>query len=76
MHIEPHHTVEQLQRHARDESRVRVALRIRLVFWALQGRTAGEIATLADLSLRQVQAWVCRYNREGLIDRDEGESPR
>lgn len=66
MHIEPHHPVEQLQRHTRDESRASVALRIRLIVWALQGRTAGEIATLADLSLRQVQAWVCRYNREGL----------
>jgi transposase len=66
MHIEPRHTVEQLQRHARDESRASVALRIRLIVWALQGRTAGEIATLTDLSLRQVQAWVCRYNREGL----------
>lgn len=66
MHVEPHQTLEQLQRQARGEARAKISLRIRVIIWALQGRTAGEIAKLTELSLRQVQTWVGRYNREGL----------
>ena len=36
MRVEAHHTLEQLQVHARSEQRPTVALRIRLVIWALQ----------------------------------------
>ena len=66
MRVEAHHTLEQLQVHARSEQRPTVALRIRLVIWALQKRSATEIAQLSDLSLRRVQDWIRRYNREGL----------
>ena len=66
MRVAAHHTLEQLQVHARSEQRPHVALRIRLVIWALQKRNATEISQLSDLSLRRVQDWIRRYNREGL----------
>ena len=66
MRVEAHHSLEQLQVSARSEQRPAVALRIRLVIWALQQRTAAEIAQLSDLSVRRVQEWIRRYNREGL----------
>ena len=67
MRVEAHHTLEQLQVHARSEQRPTVALRIRLVIWALQKRSATEIAQLSEsIVAAGSRTRIRRYNREGV----------
>src|SRR5262249_14042512 len=66
MHVEPHHTPEQLAALIRTESRAKVARRLTAVRLALLGQTAPAIAAQVLLSDRQVRTWVTRYNRGGL----------
>jgi transposase len=66
MHVEPHHTPEQLATLIRTESRAKVARRLSAVRLALLGQTAPAIAAQVLLSDRQVRTWVARYNRGGL----------
>jgi len=78
MHVEMRDSVEDLQRRCRCEPKARVAERIRMVVGAMQQRTAREIAYWLGVSDRRVQAWVHRYNEqgvEGLRDR-EGRGPK
>jgi transposase len=66
MHVEPHHTPEQLAALIRTESRAKVVRRLTAVRLALLGRTAPAIAAQVLLSDRQVRTWVTRYNQGGL----------
>lgn len=72
MHVEAHHTADQLAELVRAEPRARVARRLTAVRLALLGRTAPEVAEQVLLSERSVRAWIARYNDGGtdaLIDR-------
>jgi transposase len=66
MNVATHHSEQQLQRLADQESRADLAKRLRTVFLAKQGFTAPEISLCTGFSPRSVQEWVGRYNREGL----------
>ena len=66
MHVEPHHTPEQLATLIRTEPRAKVARRLTAVRLALLGQTAPVIAAQVLLSDRQVRTWVARYNHGGL----------
>jgi transposase len=65
MHVEPHHTPDQLAALIRAEPRAKVARRLTAVRLALLGQTAPAVAGQVLLSDRQVRAWVARYNRGG-----------
>ena len=65
MHVEPHHTPDQLAALIRSEPRAKVARRLTAVRLALLGQTAPAVAGQVLLSDRQVRAWVARYNRGG-----------
>jgi len=72
MHVEAHHTADQLAERIRAESCARVARRLSAVRLALLGHTAPDVAEQVLLSERSVRAWVARYNTGGvdaLIDR-------
>jgi transposase len=65
MHVEPHHTADQLAALIRSESRAKVARRLTAVRLARLGQTAAAIAPQVLLSDRQVRTWVARYNAGG-----------
>ena len=67
MHVEVHDSVEELRRRMRRERVAKRAQRLRIVVLAMEGRTAREIAQRIDLSDRQVQHWVWRYNQTGAL---------
>jgi transposase len=75
MHVERHHTVEELEAAARREKRARVSHRIRAVILALQGYTAPEIAGLLGSARRAVQQWIKWYNDEGLVGLPDARHP-
>ena len=71
MHVEPHHTADELAALIRAEPRVKIARRLQAVWLATLGHTSGEAGALVLLSGRQVREWVARYNGgavEGLED--------
>lgn len=65
MHVEPHHTPEELQALAAEQPRVTRWRRLRAVILASQGRTAEAVADALGCTTRAVQKWVARYNRGG-----------
>ena len=65
MHVEPHHTVDQLAELIRAERRAKVARRLDAVRLAMLGHTAAEVGERVLLSDRQVRGWVARYNDGG-----------
>ena len=72
MHVEAHHTADQLAELIRAEPRAKVARRLTAVRLARLGSTAAQVAEQVFLSERQVRAWVARYNggsTGGLADR-------
>lgn len=66
MHVEPRHTILELEKLAKGETSARVAVRIRAVVLAKRGRDAPTIAQDLGRSRRAVQQWVRWYNEEGL----------
>jgi len=71
MHVESHHSLEELKRLERGERDARRARRLRIVILAIEGFTAPAVAMSVGLSRRVCQSWVQRYNRfgrEGLED--------
>lgn len=80
MHIEPHHTVEELAILTAEQHRVAHWRRLRAVTLAQEGRTAEAISDALACTPRAVQKWVARYNRGGaaaLADRPgRGRKPR
>ena len=65
MHVEPHHTADQLAALIRSEPRAKVARRLAAVRLALLSHTAPQVAARVLLSERQVRTWVGRYNAGG-----------
>ena len=61
-----HDSVDALLSKARLKRFARIRDRLRCVALAMEGRTAPEIAVCVGLSRRTVQAWVRRYNEEGI----------
>lgn len=66
MHVEPRHTVAELERLERKEKSARVAVRLRAVILAAQGHDAPTVAKMLGRSRRAVQEWVRWYNQEGI----------
>jgi transposase len=66
MEVRDHATLETLQRLEKKEADAWCAKRLRIIILAIKGLTAPSIAMILDLSRRDVQLWVERYNREGL----------
>jgi hypothetical protein len=65
MHVEPHHTAEELAELVRAQPLARVARRLAAVRLALLRCTAPPVAEQVLLSERSVRAWVARYNAGG-----------
>lgn len=65
MHVEAHHTADQLAELIRAQSQAKVARRLSAVRLALLGRTAVDVGERVLLSERQVRVWVARYNEGG-----------
>jgi transposase len=66
MHVEARNESAELQRWVRTERNAKQAQRLRLVALAMEGHTSLEIGRWVDLSQRQVQHWVRRYNQGGV----------
>ena len=66
MHVEPHHSAEELAGLIRSEKHAKRARRLAAVRLALLGQAAPAIAPQVLLSERQVRTWVARYNAHGL----------
>jgi transposase len=66
MHVESRDEVVQLRQGARTEKDAKLAQRLRLVAFAMEGHTGLEIGRWVDLSQRQVQYWVQHYNQGGV----------
>jgi len=58
--------VDELRRLCRREKSAKQACRLRIIILAAEQHTAEEIGRRVDLSPRQVQSWVQRYNCEGV----------
>src|SRR5215212_7864651 len=65
MHVEPHHTADELADLIRTERRSGVARRLRATHLALPGDTAPDIAEDTLSSERAARGWVARYNAGG-----------
>lgn len=75
MHVQAHHSIEQLKSLAAGEHNVRQHLKLRALILARQDWTALQIAEALGKSPRTIQQWVGHYNRlqlEGLHDRRGG----
>lgn len=66
MLVELKEPVEELRRLYRRAKSAKQARRLRIIILAAQQQTAEDISHQVDLSPRQIQSWVRRYNREGL----------
>jgi transposase len=66
MHVESRDEAVRLRQLARTEKNAKFAQRLRLVTFAMVGHTSLEIGRWVDLSQRQVQHWVRRYNQGGV----------
>ncbi len=60
MHVESHHSLEELKRLERGERDARRARRLRIVILAIEGFTAPAVAMSVGLSRRVCQSWVQR----------------
>lgn len=78
MHVDLKEPVDELRRLYGREKSAKQACRLRIIILAAEQHTAEEISRRVDLSPRQVQSWVRRYNCEGvagLVDR-KGRGPK
>lgn len=66
MTVVEHHLVGELQELFRQEKDARIAKRIWMVWQARAGLTEPQITAGIGVARRTVQAWVQRYNEEGL----------
>jgi len=80
MHIEPHHSAEELQRLVARQTAPRLWRRFRAIILAAGGQSAAKIAAALGCTPRAVQKWTRRYNDGGadaLADRPgRGAKPR
>lgn len=66
MHVELHHTVEELRALIRKEPTARIVRRLQAVLAAAEGASAVTASAYVQLSSRAVQGWVTRYNTSGV----------
>ena len=66
MHVEPHHSAQELGALVRSETRAKLARRLAAVRLALLGQTPEQVGPQVLLSARQVRTWINRYNAGGL----------
>jgi transposase len=66
MHVEARDKAAELRHWARTEKNAKLAQRLRLVAFAIEGHTSLNIGRWVDLSQRQVQHWVRCYNQGGV----------
>ena len=66
MHVEAHHTTDELRELIRRETRARIARRLQAVLGALEGATSPALAARVQMSERTVRECIFDYNREGL----------
>lgn len=66
MHVQPHHTAEELAARIRSEPRAKLGRRLTAVRLALLGQAPEQVGPQVLLSARQVRTWVRRYNAAGL----------
>jgi transposase len=66
MQVTNHHDLAELRRRRR-KADPRLGLRIQIIILALEGRTAPQIAASLGVSRRNLQEYVRRYNRDGLV---------
>ena len=71
MHVQPHHTVEQLEQLEKGEEEVGRRRRLRVLILAKQAWTAPEIVAAVGLSRRSVQRVVEQYNHRQLAALDD-----
>lgn len=80
MHLEPHHTLEELERLAKEQATPALFRRYRGLVLAKKGVSAARIAAALGCTARAVQKWARRYNEGGadaLADRPgRGMKPR
>jgi transposase len=80
MHIEPHNTVEELERLTARQTTPRMFRRLRGIALAARGESAARVAAALGCTPRAVQKWARRYNDGGpdaLADRPgRGGKPR
>jgi transposase len=72
MHVQPHHTAEELATRIRAATSAKIARRLTAVRLALLGQTPEQVGPQVLLSARQVRTWITRYNAAGpagLLDR-------
>ena len=72
MHVEAHHSVEQLRQLAKAQKQARMRIRLQAVVLAREGKTAPQVAGALGAARRAVQEWVARYNRAGIDGLTEG----
>ena len=65
MHVEPHHTLDELADLIRTERRSVIARRLTAIRLAVLGNTAPDVAEDTLSSERSVRGWVARYNAGG-----------
>jgi transposase len=65
MHIEPHHTAEELDRLTARQPTPRLWRRFRAILLAAGGQSAAKIAAALGCTPRAVQKWARRYNDGG-----------
>jgi transposase len=66
MYVANHLSSEKLRKLAKQQSQVRILLRLQAVILAKAEHTAPEIAEILSVTYRSVQYWIQRYNRQGL----------
>jgi transposase len=66
MHVDLKESLDELRRYYRREKSAKQARRLKAIILAAQQHTAEDIGRQVDLSPRQVQSWVRRYNCEGV----------
>ena len=66
MTVEPHNTLNQLQRLYRTQTNARLARRIQGVYLAKMGLTCPQIMKITGSARRTVQQWLAKYNKGGL----------
>jgi transposase len=65
MHVEPHHSQDQLRSLAKKQKQAKLRIRWQAIVLAREGKTAPQIARSLGIARRTVQQCVQNYNRRG-----------
>jgi transposase len=65
MHVEPHHSLEQLRSLARSQKQAKLRIRWQAIVLARETKTAPQIAEALGVARRSVQQWIQNYNCRG-----------